>query len=122
MISSLLLLAVVWSDGDSGTLSDGRKFRLAGYDAPETHRPLCDREDALGEEAERVVNLITEGAEITVSEEVHKPDRWGRIVVHVYADGVSVGETLESLGLAKPWPHNNKGRPSGKKPDWCLPD
>jgi micrococcal nuclease len=120
MIAAFLLLTVIWSDGDSGQLSDGRKFRLAGYDAPETYRPLCEAEEALGEEATLAAKALTEGAEITVSDPVHPPDRWGRIVVHVYADGVSVGEALESVGLAAPWPHNNKGRPMAKKPEWCA--
>lgn len=122
MISALLLLTVIWTDGDSGKLSDGREFRLAGYDTPETWRPLCDAEKAKGLEAERVAKLLTDGAEITISDPVHRPDKWKRIVVHVYADGVSVGETLESLGLAKPWPHSNSGKPMAKKPDWCSPD
>jgi endonuclease YncB( thermonuclease family) len=75
MIAAFLLLTVIWTDGDSGALSDGREFRLAGYDTPETWRPLCEAEDALGEQATAAAKALTEGAEITVSDEVHKPDR-----------------------------------------------
>ena len=65
--------SVYWSDGESGRLADGTKFRLHGVDAPETG-PLdwvsgakCERERELGYQAKAAVRELTRDQVLTVS-------------------------------------------------------
>ena len=58
---------VYWSDGDSGRLSDGTKFRLHGVDAPETGSmkqrggAKCEAERELGYDAKAAAVELTRG-------------------------------------------------------------
>lgn len=47
-------------DGDTIRLDDGTSVRLNGFNAPESHKPQCDREAILGNRAkERLEELST---------------------------------------------------------------
>ncbi|WP_052249109.1 thermonuclease family protein [Leisingera sp. ANG-Vp] len=48
-------------DGDTADVG-GDRFRLVGYDTPETYKPQCSYEQALGEEATRRARQLVRDA------------------------------------------------------------
>lgn len=114
-------LTVYWSDGDSGWLSDGTKFRLHGIDAPETGSmkqrggAKCESERALGFEAREAALELTRGKEVTVSE-VHGTDRYERTVLRLDLEGADLAALLVAGGTHRTWDYDGRE----KKPDWCA--
>ena len=112
---------VYWSDGDSGRLEDGTKFRLHGVDSPETgslkqiHGAKCERERELGYAAKASVLDLTRGKTLTVTHD-YGPDRYGRRVVDLALDGHDLAAQLVASGSHKVWDYDG-GDP---KPDWCT--
>ena len=113
---------VYWSDGDSGRLPDGTKFRLHGVDAPET-RSLkqlggadCEAEREQGYIAKEKVVELTRGKEIVVTRN-YGPDRYKRLVVDLSIDGEDLATRLIAEGTHQVWDYDG-GAP---KPDWCSP-
>lgn len=104
--------AVYAVDGDTIDHGDDR-YRLVGFDTPETYRAQCEAEKAMGLKAkERLTEIIqTAGqVELEVQEELDEHDRFlavGR------AGGQEVGAILISEGLARPY----RG---GKRQPWCI--
>lgn len=111
---------VYWSDGDSGRLSDGTKFRLHGIDAPETGSmkqrggAKCEAERELGYDAKAVAVELTRGREVTVRKIVGR-DRYGRNVVTLAMDGDDLGSLLVAGGTHRAWDYDG----GDAKPDWC---
>lgn len=114
-------LTVYWSDGDSGRLSDGTRFRLHGVDAPETGGvgafggADCEAERGLGFEAKAVAVELSRDAEIAISRN-YGPDRYGRLVVDLSVNGADMGDTLVEAGALRAWDYDG----GEKKPDWCA--
>ncbi len=114
-------LTVYWSDGDSGRLSDGTKFRLHGIDSPETGSlkqrggAKCEAERELGYEAKEAALELTRGKAVTISE-LRGTDRYERTVVRLSLDGKDVAGLLVSGGTHKTWDYDGRQ----KKPDWCA--
>ena len=114
-------LTVYWSDGDSGRLSDGTKFRLHGIDSPETGSmkqrggAKCESERALGFEAKEAALELTRGKEVTISE-MRGTDRYERTVVRLELDGKDLAALLVAGGTHKTWDYDGRE----KKPDWCA--
>lgn len=113
---------VYWSDGDSGRLANGTKFRLHGIDAPETspvswvHGAKCEHERELGYAAKAEVVDLTRGKTLTVTHD-YGPDRYGRHVVDLAIDGQDVASLLIAAGHHKTWDYDG----GDAKPDWCTP-
>lgn len=113
-------LTVYWSDGDSGRLSDGTKFRLHGIDSPETGSmkqrggAKCESERVLGFEAKEAALELTRGRAVTISE-TRGTDRYERTVVRLEIDGKDVAALLVAGGTHKTWDYDGRE----KKPDWC---
>jgi endonuclease YncB( thermonuclease family) len=113
-------LTVYWSDGDSGRLSDGTKFRLHGVDAPETGSmkqrggAKCESERILGFEAKEAALELTRGKTVTVSER-RGTDRYERTVLDLSIDGNDVADLLVAGGTHRTWDYDGRQ----KKPDWC---
>ena len=111
---------VYWSDGDSGRLSDGTKFRLHGVDAPETGSmkqrggARCEAERELGYGAKAAAVELTRGRVVTVSRIMGR-DRYGRNVVTLSLDGQDLTGLLVASGTHRAWDYDG-GAP---KPDWC---
>lgn len=103
---------VVAVDGDTIDHGDDR-YRLIGFDTPETYRPQCDAEKALGLKAkDRLTDLVHTAGQIklVIQPELDKHDRFlafGRV------DGQNVGDILISEGLARPYS-------GGKRQSWCV--
>ena len=96
-------------DGDTVRFQ-GERVRLLGYDTPETYRPSCEAERAVGEQATaRLTELLSGGyACLDVSAET---DHYGRPLGTLTVDGRDVGDTLVAEGLAIIW--------RGRRGDWC---
>jgi len=116
-----IALTVYWSDGDSGRLSDGTKFRLHGIDSPETGSlkqrggAKCESERALGFEAKEAALELTRGKEVTVSE-LRGTDRYQRSVVRLELGGNDLAALLVAGGTHRTWDYDGRE----KKPDWCA--
>jgi micrococcal nuclease len=98
-------------DGDTIRAPYGVKYRLMGFDAPETFQAKCDAELALGKRAaERLKELLASG-EVRIVES-GKIDRYGRTLAHVTVNGRDVGGLLIGEGLARPYS-------GGRREGWC---
>ncbi|MEN2791395.1 thermonuclease family protein [Sphingomonas oligophenolica] len=104
---------VAWvTDGDTFRLESGERIRIAGIDAPETHRDQarCAGETLLGLRAKDRATALLAGRDVTF----HRVGRsYNRTVATVVLDGHDLGTELVRIGVAAWWP---RGRP---KPDWC---
>jgi len=113
-------LTIYWSDGDSGRLSDGTKFRLHGIDSPETGSmkqrggAKCEAERVLGFEAKEAALEMTRGRKVIVSE-TRGTDRYERTVVRLELDGKDLAALLVAGGTHRTWDYDGRQ----KKPDWC---
>ena len=97
-------------DGDT-VWFQGQKVRVADIDAPETHEYRCPEEKALGDKAtQRLIQLVNSGP-ITLQPIDRDEDVYGRKLRIVMVNGMSVGDTLVSEGLARYYE-------GGRKP-WC---
>ncbi len=98
-------------DGDTLGHGDDR-YRLIGFDTPETFRAQCDAEKALGLRAKaRLVELIRSTGHVELEIEPDL-DRYGRFLAVARVNGHEVGPVLILEGLARPY----RG---GKRPSWC---
>lgn len=98
-------------DGDTINHGDDR-YRLVGFDTPETYKPQCAAEKALGLKAKiRLTELIQTARHINLEIE-DDVDRHGRFLAVGRVGGHDVGATLISEGLAREyW--------GGKRLSWC---
>ena len=97
-------------DGDT-IWFQGQNIRIADIDAPETHEPRCAAEQALGDRATRRLHALVNSGSVTLGGIGRDRDRYGRKLRIVAVDGVGVGDTLVSEGLARPYA-------GGRRP-WC---
>ena len=91
-------------DGDTVWL-DGTKYRMAGYDAPETTTNICggQAEVDLGRRAtRRVVELLNAGG-ISIADHGTR-GKYGRGLISIYSGGTDIGDILIREGLARHWP------------------
>jgi micrococcal nuclease len=100
------------TDGDTFRLDSGERIRIAGIDAPETHRDQakCAGEVVLGLRAKDRATALLAGRDVTF----HRVGRsYNRTVAKVVLDGHDLGAALVQRGIAAWWP---RGRP---RPNWC---
>jgi endonuclease YncB( thermonuclease family) len=104
---------VAWvTDGDTFRLESGERIRIAGIDAPETHRDQakCAGEVVLGQRAKDRASALLAGREVTFRRVGRS---YNRTVATVIVGGDDLGTQLVRLGVAAWWP---RGR---SKPNWC---
>jgi len=102
---------VIVIDGDTID-HGGDRYRLVGFDTPETYRPQCDAEKTLGLKAtKRLTELIQTAGYIDLEIE-DDVDRHGRFLAVGRVDGRDVGTPLISEGLAREYG-------GGKRLSWC---
>jgi micrococcal nuclease len=74
------------------------RVRVLLVDTPEVHN---EQECFGGEASERAAELLPDGAQVRVQADRDPEDRFGRALLHVWADGVNVGEALVREGFAE---------------------
>lgn len=79
------------TDGDTVVLTDGRRIRLYGIDAPEMHQPQ-------GTEARAFLARLVGGKEVSVT--VRARDLYGRTVAELRMGNESVNEAMVRAGYA----------------------
>lgn len=77
----------------------------------------CERERELGFKAKEFMVERSRNADLAITHR-EDPDRYGRIVMSISADGVDLAESGVEAGVLRPWPHDGD-RPLADKPDWC---
>lgn len=84
------------TDGDTLTVSDGRRVRLAQVDAPETN-------ECYGSESTAALTRLAAGKLVVLRRPTNGPetDRYGRTLAEVYAGSSSVNEALVREGSAE---------------------
>ena len=86
------ILAVI--DGDTVDVSIGR-IRIIGYDTPEEGQPCYQ------EAKDELQSLVDSGLTTVLAKPGHDDvDDYGRLLRHLYVDGVPVGQELIRAGLA----------------------
>lgn len=98
-------------DGDTVDVGNER-FRLVGYDTPETYRAQCDYELALGRAATARLQDLLNGVQIVELVVLPGRDRYGRGLARLVIAQRDVGDTLVSEGLARPYD-------GGRREPWC---
>lgn len=101
-------------DGDT-IIVGSEHIRIANIDTPEILHAQCDAEKRLGLVAKRRMGELLLSGALTISRgdpaDGRMKDRYGRTLAIVLVDGVDVGETLVSEGLARRW--------TGRREPWC---
>jgi micrococcal nuclease len=97
-------------DGDTFWFA-GEKYRIADIDTPETHRPRCAQEGALGAQATDRLQALMNAGPFTLETEGRDTDRYGRKLRVVTREGQSIGAMLVAEGLARTW--------DGSRHPWC---
>lgn len=87
-------------DGDTLLLADGERLRLLGVDTPETVHPNRPVEP-LGPEASQFTKRLVEGKPVRLGFDKERKDRYGRLLVYVYVDGLMLNEELIRAGLGE---------------------
>ncbi len=85
--------------------------RLVGFDTPETFRPGCAAEYALGVKAKKHLDHVLRDAD-TIVPEMHGVGKYKRPLVQLIVDGKDLADIMVSAGLAVP----NHGE---KRINWC---
>jgi endonuclease YncB( thermonuclease family) len=98
-------------DGDTIDI-DGARFRLTGFDTPETYRAKCDAERARGDAATERLRALIATAQAITFEENGARDKYGRGLGQLYVDDRDVGRVLISEGLARVYTR-------GQRQNWC---
>ena len=97
-------------DGDTVRTPEGQHVRLLGVDTAEK-KCRCQEECVLAKQAKDHVQGYLDGAR-HVTLEPTKTDKYGRLLAHVYVDGIDLSKTLLDKGLARPY--NGE-----KRKTWC---
>lgn len=91
-------------DGDTVVLTDGRRVRLLGIDAPE-----ADPQECYAEESTRVVRDLVAGRDVEVRPDPTQDatDRYGRtLAALVLPDGANVSVLAAEAGAARSYVHD----------------
>lgn len=94
-IAPQLLTAIVYSvlDGDTIKLSTGETVRLIGLNAPELGQS-CSLE------AKEFLEEWVLGKEVILEKDIDDKDQYGRLLRHVFIDGLHINYEMVYLGLA----------------------
>jgi len=83
-------------DGDTVLLSDGRKVRYLGINAPEWAQPYSVKARVFNEQ-------LTKGNRVRLEVDRQERDRYGRTLAYVWKNGTMVNERLVREGFAHVW-------------------
>lgn len=103
--------AIYMVDGDTAEI-DGVRYRLIGYDTPETYQAQCDFEMAWGNQASaRARELIASAGAVDLFVQPGK-DRYGRGLARIFISGRDLGDILIAENLARAYD-------GGQRAGWC---
>ncbi|NMH75017.1 nuclease [Bacillus sp. RO2] len=91
-------------DGDTIKVKINNKeenIRFLLIDTPETNHPKMDGPQPFGPEAKKFLEEFMEGGKVEIELDVSERDHYGRILAHVYVNGLSAQEELLERGLAR---------------------
>ena len=98
-------------DGDTIDV-DGERYRLTGFDTPETYRAECESEKLRGDQATaRLRALVRAATEISFAAQPSR-DKYGRGLGSLSVDGQNVGDILIREDLARRYS-------GGQRSTWC---
>jgi micrococcal nuclease len=103
--------AFIAIDGDTIKSPAGVKYRLLGFDAPETYLAKCIEELDKGTAAKRRLQQLIDTGKARLVES-GKLDKYRRMLATLYVAGADVATTLIAEGLARPYA-------GGKREGWC---
>ena len=98
-------------DGDTAKIGNQR-YRLVGFDTPETWTPRCAFEEALGNAASERARELVDAAGIVDLIILPGRDKYNRGLASIYIRGVDLGDILIREGLARPYD-------GGRRASWC---
>ncbi len=98
-------------DGDTID-ARGDRFRLVGFDTPETYKPRCDYELALGRAATARLRELLENGQGVDLVVLPGRDRYDRGLARLFIDRRDVGAILIAEGLARSYT-------GGRRESWC---
>ncbi len=127
MLKSLVVCVLLWPvaataelipassiyvvDGDTIDV-EGDRFRLVGFDTPETYRPKCDFELALGRAATSRLRHLLDGVQRVDLVVLPGRDKYDRGLARLIVQQVDVADTLVYERLARRYE-------GGKRSGWC---
>lgn len=103
--------AIYMIDGDTADIG-GKRYRLVGYDTPETYQAQCDFEKAWGNQATARARELVAGAGAVDLVILPGEDRYGRGLARIFISGRELGDILISENLARPYDGGHRAR-------WC---
>ena len=125
MCSTLICLLFVGCDehrtivSDLVTVIDGDtiefesvRYRLTGFDTPETYNAKCDIEYDRGKQAEDKLRQLIESVGRVQLNIQPSTDKYGRGLAKLFVSGEDVGSILIRAGLARTYR-------SGSRSTWC---
>lgn len=81
-------------------VSTTQRFRMAGYDAPESYRPKNTVERIAGQNATAALSSLIEGEKVTIHSQ--KSGKYGRWIATVFDDTlISVNQQMIDMGHVK---------------------
>lgn len=102
-----------WKVIDGDTIDvQGKRYRLSGYDAPETWQPKCDAERIKGQAAKAFLEALLSNP-TAVFIPLNSYDRYSRELAEVVVEKNQVKDIMVWSKLGKPY------FPPYRHPKWC---
>ncbi len=96
-------------DGDTFFITDGRRVRLKGIDAPEISHQLGEPSQYYAREAKRFLISLIWKKKVILARSGREKDRFNRIVAYVYLpDGRFINLLMLKMGCAFYFPHKGQ--------------
>jgi endonuclease YncB( thermonuclease family) len=112
-LAAALFAAIIVIDGDT-VEQDGQRYRLLGYDTPETGgRARCVHERGRGAAAAEALREELRWAFVSELRPTGRNCKWDRECAHLYVNGGDVAWAMIRRGYARPYT-------SGKRLSWCA--
>ena len=90
---------------------DGKRYRLLGFDSPETFFAKCEREREAGYAAAARLRELIETTDARL-EPTGKNCKWGRGCAYLLLNGEDAGDVMIREGHGAPYT-------GGRRPNWC---
>ena len=109
-ILAAVLATIIVIDGDTVRM-DGKRYRLLGFDSPETFFAKCGREREAGSAAAARLKELIETTDARL-EPTGRNCKWGRGCAYLLLNGEDAGDVMIREGHGAPYT-------GGKRPNWC---